>query len=95
MNIIKDRRIGRFRISLPLINDQPASCMALLSKVLVLKAELSITDDLIEYVAICDAFSEVRVGDVIPCYRPELRANYDAANKVTSFEIVTWGQGFL
>lgn len=96
MSIVKDRRIGRFYISLNLINEMGASCRALFANCIVLKAEMQPHTDSIEYWAICDSFAELpehQSAVAVPFYRPELKAYYDEAGKVTSVELVSWGAG--
>lgn len=95
MSIIKDRHIGRFTVSIELINSAPNGLRALFASVIVLKSEMNVynDDDVIEYWAICDAFTELPEGAPIPLYYPSFKANYDDTGKVTSVELVDWHGG--
>jgi hypothetical protein len=79
MNIIRDRRIGRFRMSVYMINDNPDICRAVFGQAIVLDATPCLHSNDIEYVAICEAFSLVEVGDILPFYRPSIDGAYSVS----------------
>lgn len=86
MSIIKDRRIGRFQVSIDLINGiTPEGRKALFGSVIVLKAEMLLHADMIEYTAICDSFAPVGDGKLIKLYTPWMKCGADG-----SVEIEEW-----
>ena len=85
MSIINDRRIGIFRMSLPLVNDAPAAARAVMAQVIVLRAELKVESDDIEYVAISDGFAEVPLGNKLRTYSASIRQLDDG-----SMEFAGW-----
>jgi hypothetical protein len=94
MSIIKDRRIGRFYVSIDSINHMTAEGRrALFGTCVVLKAELQFSDDSIEYTAICDAFAncgEDQYAIHVPFYVPTFEAKYDDAGTVTDVVLIGW-----
>lgn len=93
MSIINDRRIGRFRIGVEMINAYPDGCRAIFSKVIILDAMLVVHNDELEYIAICEAFAPINEGEQVPLYIPTLKSHYDDAGNVASIELVEWRGG--
>jgi hypothetical protein len=86
MNIIKDRRLGRFRVSIDLLNEMTAEeRRALFGAVIVWKAEILGPIDQVEYTAVCAEFALVGEGDLIPQYTPWFKRNDDG-----SVELQEW-----
>lgn len=64
---VQDRRLGRFSISLELIETSPETVRAVMGRLIVLHAEKA--EDLrIDYTAICPEFAEVGEGVTPPVY---------------------------
>lgn len=66
--MIDNRRIGRFRLSVSLINSQPEVVRQALGNVIVLDARPDVTMNDIEYVGICPDFAELEIGAYAPLY---------------------------
>lgn len=79
--MIKDRRMGRFKVDIAVINDSPEIVRRLMSDCIILKAEYSFTGHNVEYLALCDDFLEVPEGVTAPEYDIE----YDGET-----DTVTW-----
>jgi hypothetical protein len=86
MSVIKDRRLGFFRMALPLINQMPAAARAVMSEVIVLRAELKIENDEIEYLAICEAFAPVAPGEIIRRYAASIRSGENGTATFDSWD---------
>lgn len=65
-------RKGRFSISLDLIAECPQVALAIMSKVIVTRAEMNFMDDVIHYEALSMAFSPVEPGAQAPTYRVDV-----------------------
>ena len=67
--MIKDRHIGKFMISLDLINDKPGMIRRIFRSMIVLKADLNWLANAIEYTAVSRKyFREVAPGCDAPKY---------------------------
>lgn len=60
---MKNRRIGKFRISRDLIEDSPQAVRELMGRCIVIQAMYSFAIDDVEYIALCDDFDEIDEGD--------------------------------
>ena len=67
--ILKDRRLGKFSICIKDINENPELVLAILSKVIVVKADLVIYKDEVEYQAISEHFFLLNPLNMIPTYK--------------------------
>ena len=74
---LADRRLGIVRIPLPLINADPQSVRLVMSRLIVVEAKFTIQNDRIEYIALCDDFAPVPVGNAIGMYDAELTRGAD------------------
>jgi hypothetical protein len=74
------RRIGRFQVShAPIFHDWRC-LLPLFAKVVVLRAESIIHADAIDYIALCDEFDEVDIGDAPPAYQVHYSATEGGAD---------------
>lgn len=64
----KDRRLGRFKLPLQAIDDEPAVVRIIMGQCIVLQAQYSFTSQQFEYVALCDDFLEVADASIPPEY---------------------------
>ncbi|QXN72669.1 hypothetical protein RCZAHN_60 [Rhodobacter phage RcZahn] len=69
--MLKDRRIGRFEITLDVINDHPDAVLAIMSKVIVVEATNHFAEATVRYTAICEDFEPLPDGMMFPDYDPE------------------------
>lgn len=63
------RRIGKFSISRRLIEDAPDTCLLVMAKVIVIRAEMLFESNSVEYVALSQLFDEVPQDCESPTYR--------------------------
>lgn len=63
------RRIGRFTIGRTVIEDTPEVALAVMRKVIVVRAEMMYAADTVEYVALSPDFQVVEGGCSAPEYR--------------------------
>ncbi len=84
-HIIENRRLGKFEISIKLINEANTLLSLLFSDVLIIVAEVLVERDSIRYVGISDNFSIVLEGAQIPFYKIEVR-------QVESYLEIVWIQ---
>lgn len=70
---LKERRLGRFRISQRMIDANPDACVALMSGFLIVRAESLMYHDAIEYIAFADQFDPVPENEEVPLYLPEMK----------------------
>ena len=71
------KRLGKFNVSLDLIEQCPEVVKSVLSHMIVLKAETLYHTHTIEYVAMCDEFDVVPEGYVVPYYEIEINETAD------------------
>lgn len=69
-------RVGRFTVTHPMIDDR-AAMLAILAGCIVVRAEMLWNENGIEYIALCDDFDPVPLGDITPTYRAILTENED------------------
>ncbi len=72
-HIIKNRRLGRFEVSIDLINDAYPILSIIFSDILIIVAEVLVERDAIRYVGISDNFDTVLEGAQIPFYNIQVR----------------------
>ena len=60
---MKSRRIGAFSIWRRLIDENPEEARALMGQCIILRAEMMLHTDCIEYIAISEQFPEINPGD--------------------------------
>ena len=71
--MIKDRHIGRFSISLDLIDDHPLDVVKILKGMIVLRAEVNLVTNSVDYTAISSKhFRKVGMGREAPIYTVEI-----------------------
>lgn len=87
-HILEDRRLGRFVIPLEFINGDPNAVRIALAGVIVVQSDVRIASDDIEYFGICDEFSQVESGSIIPTYKAVLRKGDDG-----NVSLVRWSVG--
>lgn len=66
------RRIGTFRISADLIDEQPAQLRAVFACMIVVRAEMSYATRTIDYAALSPLFEEIEFGSEPPDYKIEV-----------------------
>lgn len=66
--VLSDRRLGRFRIDLEIINESPEVVRRVMRDVIVIRAETMLMDAVIDYHAQCEAFDPVPQGEEAPAY---------------------------
>ena len=66
---MKNRRLGTFKISRYMIENNPKIVKRVMSECIIVRAELSYVMDAIEYTAISDWFDEVQEGHIPMEYR--------------------------
>ena len=67
--ILNSKKIGKFSINIKAINENPKLVLAIMSEVIVVKAELIAYRDEVEYHGISDRFHTIIAGSMIPKYR--------------------------
>lgn len=67
--ILNNRRIGKFSISIEVINENPKLILEVMSRVIVVKAELIAYRDEVEYHGISQEFDTIARGSMIPEYK--------------------------
>ncbi len=72
-HIIENRRLGKFEVSIDLINESYPILSILFSDVLVIVAEVLVERDAIRYVGISENFAIVLEGAQIPFYKINVR----------------------
>ncbi len=70
---LRPKRIGRFLVSLELIETAPGDVLRLLEGCIVVRAEVLFMPRSVEYCALCEAFDEIEPGPDIPLYKPVIR----------------------
>ncbi len=65
-------RKGRFNIALELIVECPQVALAIMSEVIVTRAEMNFMDDVIHYEGLSMAFAPVELGAEAPTYRVDV-----------------------
>lgn len=65
-------RRGKFRISLGFLRQSTDTVMALMSKFIVIRAEMLFGEDAIDYTALSPLFDMVEEGHTIPEYRLDI-----------------------
>lgn len=85
-NIVRDRHVGRFRIAIDLINDDPLSALEVLRDVIVLRAEFMVIRNQMAYVGIHPDFAELEEGHEAPRYEATLAIETDGDGNVVRRE---------
>jgi hypothetical protein len=67
------RRVGKFQISDDIIDEQPQVARAVLSGLIVLRAEALHHAYAIEYIAAGDQFEPITLGEMVPMYTVSIR----------------------
>lgn len=80
MSTIKDRRIGRFKISLEIINEHPDVVRKVMGACIILQADNNFATDEVTYVALCEDFLPMEDGEEIRYYDLEYDADEEAVN---------------
>lgn len=68
-NIIKERRIGKFKIAKELIDEQPGTVAKALEGCIIVRAELFYVENNMEYFAYHPDFDPVHPAEVTPQYQ--------------------------
>lgn len=66
---MKPRCAGKFGIGANLIDENPGLVSAILSTVIVVRAEMIYANNVIEYIGVSPLFAEVPYGEMIPWYK--------------------------
>lgn len=74
------RRIGKFRISREMVEDQPNIVRHVLGEFVIFHAEYKYAEDVFEYTALSDLFCPILSSCAIPFY--EVSFNYDRGIRV-------------
>lgn len=82
-DISPERRYGRFYLSLGLIAQNPNAVMAIMGKVIVIKADMQQKHEEIQYTAISDMFEPIDEGQKIPEYVFEMHKDEKEKIEVT------------
>jgi hypothetical protein len=90
MTIFEDLRIGRFTIDLDLINSDPVAVREVLKGIIVIRAEVRLDANVIEYFGICDAFKELDIAALGPTYTARLRKLDDGGVELVGWELSGW-----
>lgn len=80
-DISPERRYGRFYLSLGLIAQSPIVAQSIMGKVIVIKADMPLNQEEVQYTAISDMFDPLKEGQVIPEYTFEMHK--DEKGKIT------------
>lgn len=80
--IIQDRRIGRMQLDIALLNADPEAVRAVMGTVIILDARPDLALGKVDYVAICDDFDALRVGDEPAQYMATLHRSDDGRVRV-------------
>jgi hypothetical protein len=72
MNVSK--RLGRFRLSMSIINLDPKTVMRVLGKMVIVRAETLYAEKCVEYMAMSNLFEVVEEAEQIPMYRLSITA---------------------
>lgn len=73
--LFKDR-MGKFGISIVMLEDYPGIVQEVLSTVIVVRAEHMWHTDAIEYVGISHSFEALPHGTLVPTYKPVIENNH-------------------
>ncbi len=76
------RHVGKFTISWHLIDHNPNIVRQLLSKMIIVRAESMHATNEIEYIAICEEFSYVELGQIVPTYEIEIDSRIEDMTKL-------------
>ena len=63
-----NNRIGRFVISRLFVEKDPETARAVMGMVIVVRCEMMLASDTLEYMALSPEFDEVQEGEIIPTY---------------------------
>lgn len=77
----EENRIGKFYLDHAMIHFEPEKAMTILSRMLVVKAEMLFYRDEVEYYAYSWLFEPRRKGDMAPTYRFEVNGTIVEAIK--------------
>jgi len=81
--VIKNRFIGRFSVSLKIINDKPSTILDIMRSIIVLRAEANLMTSKIDYVGISALyFDPVPFGEIAPEYEFIVGDGDPVCNKV-------------
>lgn len=80
MNILSNRRLGRFSISLEIIDDSPEVVQGILGSGIVIGAEVNMATGTIEYLMLNDDFEEVPDAQEAPVYDLKVEEREDGYN---------------
>lgn len=83
MKQIKSNRIGKFEVSIELINQFPESLKTVMSECIVIGADMLNYYGKVVYTAVSARFDEIKEGDEIPEYIWELNTK-DGKDYITS-----------
>ena len=92
--MIKNRRLGKIRISVDIINNDPVGLMAVMSEMIPLTAIALPHEDCIEFIFICNRFRELSEGEAVPEYH--LICHTQLGEKINGKEVpldepvITW-----
>lgn len=81
------RRIGKFKIHRVIVDNNPEAAQAVMSKVVILRAEYMYPEDVIEYKALCEEFDEVEPATIPPDYEVVIYTNYGEEHEVTGYNV--------
>ena len=83
---MKDLRMGTFKISMALIEENPKAIMQIMGRVIVVRAECMYIN-IVKYVAISPEFDEIEEGDKVPEYdvivTAKKKGNKNIVDKIT------------
>lgn len=63
------RKLGKFTISIDLIENDPGIVFTIMSTVIPVRAEYMFENNAIEYVGICHNFEVISLGEIAPRYK--------------------------
>ena len=84
-NLIEERRVGTFEISYDLIKLNWRDVLLLMRDVIIVRAEMMVHKNSIEYIAYSPKFEICEEGIISPLYQPEV---HQAGKK----KIIKWGK---
>lgn len=80
---MKSKRIGKFTLSLHLIENDPGAAHAVMCRCIVVRCEMMYATNTFYYIAVSDDFAEIAEGELIPEY-------FCVIKKLAVGSIATW-----
>jgi hypothetical protein len=75
MDMVVQRRVGRFQLPFKLVRDRPTDVVELLRDKIVIRCEHLAYDDVLDYVAYGSCFVSIPLGSIAPLYAVEVEVD--------------------